>query len=340
MSRFDDNLKKALIEYEKEIVESGELESKTPKTTIRRKNRRKYIQILAIFLLVFIPSAIIGNGNIFQSKEKNIDTGAMKDTAHEYKTDENKSLESAEKGIDENLENIQKDEIISDQKFIENINLSLETLKFEDTITNLEDIMKKYNGYIEYQNIDNSKDSYSGRNAIYKYKIPNKDADKFTDEIKKLDINILNNNKSLTNVTNHYNDLNRELELLNSKLDKLQELLKKASNLSEIVELENKIMEVESQKKNIENDLSSLEKEINYSTIELNIQEVSKYSGTENINAGFLSRLKNSFKDAGITFLRVMENTLIGFIKILPFLIVAGIIGGIVYLVIKKRKNS
>lgn len=333
MNRFDDNLKKALTEYEKEIVEDAEIKAKISSYIKIKKKRRKYIQILAIFLLIFIPSAIIGNGGLKYNSEKSMKSSDMKDTLTE---DTEKKSESAEKG----MEDIQKDEAVADQKFIENINMSLETLKFEDTVSNLENIMKKYNGYIEYQDINNSKDNYYGRNAVYKYKIPNEDADTFVDEVKKLDINILNNNKSLTNVTNHYNDLNKNLELLNSKLDKLQELLKRASNLSEIVELENKIMEVESQKKNVENDLSSLEKEINYSTIELNIQEVSKYSGTENINAGFFSRLKNSFNDAVITFLRVMENTLMGFVKILPFLIVAGIIGGIVYLVIKKHKNS
>ena len=228
---------------------------------------------------------------------------------------------------------------MSEKKFIETLNITSETIDFDKSIEDLNKVLEKFNGYMEIQDIDNSKIyDYSGRTAYYSYKIPNKDLDSFIKEFDSLNINIINKNKSLTNVTNLYKDLNKDLELVNAKLESLKGLLSKATKLSDIIELESKIHEVQAEKTEIENNLSSLDEEVNYSTINITIEEVEKYTGTENISSGFGSRIKQAFKNSYGNFIAFLQNTLLGFITILPFIIVATII--ILAIVkIKKRKK-
>ncbi|WP_100065625.1 DUF4349 domain-containing protein [Miniphocaeibacter massiliensis] len=337
-NKFEDKLKKALTEYEKEIVETAEKNSKNRKVSIISKKRIKYmIGIAAIFILL-IPSVFISKGLI-----RNNDSFYSEDQSNKPMSKEilpNSEQSSPEKPINPEDDLIRNTNTgVLEQKFIENIDMSIETLHFDETVAKLEEIMKNSGGFVESQDIDNKKSSSSfGRTAYYIYRIPIDKTTKFTDELKKLDINVLNSNKTLTNITNDYSNLEKDLDLVNSKIDSLKSILSKATSLSDIIELENKIQEVISEKKELELKLSNLNKDIKYSTVKINLSEIEKNNAKNSTN-GFGVRIKEAFENSFSTFIMFIQNIIITLINIFPFLIIAIVISIVILIKLKKRKK-
>ncbi|QQK08514.1 DUF4349 domain-containing protein [Miniphocaeibacter halophilus] len=312
-NKFNELLKKALTEYEREIVENTEQISTKNNTIHFKRNLRKYITAAAIFVIL-IPSIFIGS-NIYNN-QNNISKREI--------------LVDAEEGITKGAD--------SEGAYIDNLNINAETLDFKTTIKDTEKLIEKYKGKIENQDISNLKNENTGRYATYSIKIPDEDADKFIEDFEKLTVNITSTNKSSYNVTDEVKNIEENLNNVNTKLERLKELLKEATSLTEITEIEGKIQEAESEKNSYEENLEYLGKEIDFTTVYISINEVTKYSGTENINEGFGKRITKAFKNSKIIFIRTIQNTILGFITLLPFITIVLVIGIIVFVFFRKRK--
>lgn len=318
-NRFDESLEKALTAYEREIVEEAEKNSAKTNTITKKNNFKKYISI-AILFIILIPSMYIGS-NIYNNKNStNISENALEKDSAVY-DEEHMMKEAADSPY-----------------YIDSLNINTETLDFNNTIKETEKLIEKYKAIIENQNINNLKTGNAGRYANYSIKILDKESNTFIDDIEKLNINIINTDKFSYNVTDEVENLQNNLENTNIKLERLQELLKEASTIAEITEIEGKIQEAQTEKNNYEDNMKSLGKEIDYTTINISITEVSKYSGTENINEGFTKRIGKAFENSKIFFIRTVQNTILGFITLLPFIVFIAIVVGIVFIIRKRRK--
>lgn len=312
-NKFDEILKKALTEYEREIVENTEQISQKNNRLPLKKNFRKYVAAAAV-IIILIPSIFVGS-NIYNSQNK---------------VSENEIL------FEEKKEMAKSDEL--EGAYIDNLNITSETLDFNKTIKDTEKLITKYKGKVENQDISNLKTENTGRYATYFIKIPDEEVNKFIDDFEELNINIISTNKSSYNVTDEVENVEDNLNIVNTKLERLKKLLKEAKTLSEITEIEGKIQEAEAEKKSYEDNLEYLGKEVDYTTVVLNINEVTKYSGTENINEGFSKRITNAFKNSKIIFLRTIQNIILGFITLLPFIVIISVILIIVFVFFRRRK--
>lgn len=316
MNKFDNNLKKALTEYEKEIVESAENQMGNSNVLIIPKKWLKYAVVFAAIFVVLLPTIYIGK-NINENKlEQNYSQNYLYD--EEGRTESNEMTKSTD-------------------DFVDNINLSLETLDFNTTVKNTKKLIQKYKGTIENQDISNLKTSKIKRYAIYGFKIPDNDVDNFVEDLENLNINIINTNSYSYNVSEDIKNIEKNLDEVNKKIEKLEKLLANASTIGEITEIESKILESKSEKSNIEESLQYMNKEANFSTIYLEIQEVEKYSGTENINEGFMTRVKKAFSNSLIIFVKTIQNIVVGIITLIPFIVTIGV-SIIIVIYIKKKK--
>lgn len=311
-NNFDEELKKALTEYEKNIVENAEKNISNVKYKSTQNKWKKYLFAAAI-LLVLIPSTIVGSSIYYGN------------TGNEL---------SEKNQLTENYDTLKSDSV-----YIDNYNIYSETMDFDNIFNKTENLIKKYNAKIENKDISNLKTKETGRYINYFIKIPTDDLDDFIKEFENLNINVISSNKSSYNITDDLNNAKENLNTVNLKLNRLNELLKEASSVTEITDIEGKIQEAESEKSSYEDILKDMENNIEYTGIYLDIKEVNKYSNTENVNEGFNKRIKKAFSNSKIVFIKTIQSTILGFITIIPFIVTIGLIILIIYLIYKKKNK-
>lgn len=311
-NNFDEELKKALTEYEKNIVENAEKNISNVKYKSTQNKWKKYLFAAAI-LLVLIPSTIVGSSIYY----------------------DNTGNELSEKNqLTENYDTLKSDSV-----YIDNYNIYSETMDFDNIFNKTENLIKKYNAKTENKDISNLKTKETGRYINYFIKVPTDDLDDFIKEFENLNINVISSNKSSYNITDDLNNAKENLNTVNLKLNRLNELLKEASSVTEITDIEGKIQEAESEKSSYEDILKDMENNIEYTGIYLDIKEVNKYSNTENVNEGFNKRIKKAFSNSKIVFIKTIQSTVLGFITIIPFIVTIGLIILIIYLIYKKKNK-
>ena len=225
-------------------------------------------------------------------------------------------------------------------------NAYIETLEFDNTLSQLEAMVIKYNGYIASSNSGGrslyNNDEETQRFANYVIKIPAKNFYDVFNEFGNIG-NVLNKDKNMNDVTSQFIDVDARLKTLGIQEERLLSILDKAARLNDIIELEYALQNVRFEIERYTATMRNLEEKVQFSTITLRIQEV--YEETildkpaitfgERITGGFRNTLKD-IKTGG-------ENILIFIVINLPYLIFWVVIIIIITVWIKKlgrKKNA
>ena len=302
------------------------------------KTRKKiYIGIGSILLLTFIGVFVFTllGGNL-QKMARNDSVGY----APGMPTAEEPAQEAPSEGesFDQDYEESERGGSIGD-KIIGTYSMNFETLEFSETVTDLEALVSKYEGYIENSEIYNQSSS-EGR--IYKFarhilRIPKEKVIAFNTELKLL-AHMVSENSSVQNVTRYYNDTEARLETLEAQRKRLNELYEQAERIEDIINIESKLNDIIYQIESLKGELQYLDQEIDYSTVTTYVQEVSKLTTGESIQAPFSERISNALSDSVYFFQEAMISFFIVLIYLVPFLIIAGILAYIGNKIIKSRQ--
>ncbi|MFH5836606.1 DUF4349 domain-containing protein [Proteiniclasticum sp. C24MP] len=224
-------------------------------------------------------------------------------------------------------------------KIIGTYSMNFETLEFQETITDLEALVSKYNGYIENSQIYNQSSS-EGR--VYKYarhtlRIPKEDVMAFNTELK-LMAHMVQENSSVQNVTRYYRDTETRLDTLEAQRKRLNELYEQAERIEDIINIESKLNDIIYQIESLKGELQYLDEEINYSTVTTYVQEVSKLTTGESIQASFSERISNALSESVYFFQEAMISFFIVLIYLVPFLVIFGILAYAGNKIIRRRK--
>lgn len=256
---------------------------------------------------------------------------------YEESYDADMSEEAAEGGVED--DSIAQESAASEymQKLIKNYSFSFETTEFDNSMNFIREQVTKYQGYIE------NSDTYgsSRKSANMTIRIPEKQAEAFLNETGKIG-EMIQKSESSEDITLKYYDTKARLESLQTQHERLLELLEKAESLEDVVALETHLSEVEYQIDSYGSQLKVYDNLVNYVTISINLEEVSQIQVVE--DDGFLTQIKKGLSRNTADVLDSLVAFAIFIITAIPYLIVFGIIGGIIYAVIrrihKKRKNK
>ena len=224
-------------------------------------------------------------------------------------------------------------------KIIGTYSMNFETLEFSETISDLESLVSKYQGYIQSSQIYNQS-SMEGR--IYKYavhtlRIPKEEVMAFNTELK-LMAHMVSENSSVQNVTRYYRDTEARLETLEAQRKRLNELYEQAERIEDIITIESKLNDIIYQIESLKGELQYLDEEINYSTVTTYVQEVSKLTTGESIQASFSERIGNALSESVYFFQEAMISFFIVLIYLVPFLVIFGILAYVGNKIIRRRK--
>ncbi len=220
-------------------------------------------------------------------------------------------------------ENVDGNNVVVDtnHKIIYTVTYSIQCENISTIIKEINTNLYTLGGYIS------SSRQESNYYANFVYKIP---TEKLNEMLDFIDGNDGVDSKTVTteDITSSYDKLKAEIETLEASKEAYQNMLKNDNlNVSEIVTITNRIEEIDTRLKTLYGQLNNYDNLLDYSTI--NITYTTKTQGYEE---GFLSNYGS--------FLLAIGQLIVSFIAYCaPFLIVAGLVSLIIFIV-KKKKNA
>ncbi|MCR5733209.1 MAG: DUF4349 domain-containing protein [Lachnospiraceae bacterium] len=231
------------------------------------------------------------------------------------------------------------------RKLIKTVNLSIETEEFDELIENINTKVERLGGYIESSYVGGrSYGSTQTRSASITARIPAIKLDEFTTSVTE-NSNVLSKNDSTEDVTLNYVDMQAKVESLKTERERLNELLAQADDLEVILALEERLAEVRYEIESYESRLRVMDNQVTYSTVYLDIEEVTKYTPTVTHERTLGERMGEAFADSLEAMSELLKDLAVWLVGALPFLLLIAIIAGIILLIVmaasrgKKKKG-
>ena len=224
--------------------------------------------------------------------------------------------------------------VVSGQKLIRTANLELETMEFETTAAALNDLVAQMGGYMENSSIQNRRSGY--RYAEYVLRIPAERYEEFLNQAGTL-CHETWRSTSQEDISEMYYDTQGRLKTQQIKLERLQDLLAKAESMEDIITIESAISETEMLIDNYSGTLRHYDGKVDYATVSISLQEVYKYSNTEEAPTTFASRLGNSFSSGWNNFVDAMEDLVVGLAYGWMWLVILGAAAFIGFRIARKK---
>ena len=194
--------------------------------------------------------------------------------------------------------------------------------------------VKDLGGYIQDSSVWGSSSDYSSsRSASYTLRIPSDKLDEFIDVVETLG-NVTYKNESVDDVTLRYVDVDSHKKALETEQERLLALLEKAENVEDIITIENRLSDVRYELENYESQIRLLDNQIDYSTVYVDVSEVSRVTDTG--KQGFFEEVASRFSDSVYVVLMGLRGFAIGILGSLPILVVWGVILAVVVILLRK----
>ncbi|OHW63277.1 hypothetical protein EUAN_01410 [Andreesenia angusta] len=286
---------------------------------------KKWKSVIAFVLIAILSTALVQCTSKSQ-EQSDIGPGVTEESVPDYAEDSENSKSGAEG---------------EDSKVVTNVYMAIETLEFDSSVEKLEASVEKQSGYVEYSNIGYN--NYIGR-EVYKsgnftVRVPSEKEAVFKKEIAKLG-NVTSESTSKSDITKTYRDTETKLKVLETKEQRILALMEKATAIEDIIKLEESLNETIYEKEQLKSEISSMDTQVSFSTVEVNLLEVERYSTGDTPDTGFWKKVSEAFKNSFYVFGVVLERLVIIAIYMIPF----AILGVAIYIVIRKyilkRRNK
>ena len=294
------------------------------------KNRKLFTLALAILLIAALFAGCGGSSYSNGALEQ------VKPGAGDYTDDLTNIQDSVNTGSSSDTP--------SYQKKIRKLEMNVETEDLDALLANVDARINELSGYVEQKEI------YRGslyanrvyRRAYLTIRIPAEQTDFFVEKVGEFS-NITSSTEDVEDVTLQYVATESRITALKTEESRLLELLAQAKNMDELLLIESRLTDVRTELEEYTSQLRLYDNLVNYSTIRLNISEVTEYTPTQEktfwqrIGSGFTENLR----DLGTG----LENFIVFVITSLPYLVLIAAIVTVFILALKsaqkkRRKNK
>lgn len=229
-------------------------------------------------------------------------------------------------------------EMPADRKIIWRVELEAETLEFDRFLSDLEQTMREYGGYLENSSISGNAITYSSnRYGSLTVRIPSGKLDGFLGQVGQI-CTVTYTSKSSEDVTLDYVDVEARIAALTTEQERLMTLLESAQDLESVIQLESRLSEVRYQLESYHSAKNRYDSLIEYSTVTLSVREVQRVtvvpdqSVWQRIGAGW-SNTMYSLKTGLVDFF-------VWFVVNLPYLLIwAAFVGIVVWFSLRSAKK-
>ena len=305
---------------------------------------KKKIGIILSVLLVVLSLTACGRGESAASTElysankmapmvtesATMDSGFYSDSEYSEEYSGDYSNESGDLKSDNSKLND------SARKLIKTVGLTVETEQFDDLVGVVEERIKGLHGYIESQNVFNnslrSSEYYSSRSCDMTVRIPAANLDNFVDFVG-ANSNVLNKYVNVEDVTLNYVDTESKKKTYEIEQERLLALLEKCDSVEDMITIESRLSEVRYKLESQESTLRTYDNLVDYATVNISIEEVTKYTEPEPETYG--QRISRAFKDGLERTTENLKDFLVGFVDALPGLVVFVLVCLIIFVIVR-----
>ena len=198
--------------------------------------------------------------------------------------------------------------VLENQKIIYTGDINLETTEFDEAVKALASLAEAKGGYLESSTVGGGSRGY--RWADYTVRVPSAQFQSFLDQAGEL-AHVTWRNTNLENITETYYDTAGRLKTQQIKLERLQKLLAQAENMEDIITIESAISETEWDIENLSGTLRHYDALVDFATVTVSLQEVYKYSDTEELPENFGQRIGNALSRGWRSFVDGMADFIV-----------------------------
>lgn len=254
---------------------------------------------------------------------------------------------------------------VKEDKMVYEANLTIETLDFDKTYSDLLKLIDECGGRIDSEEYDAKYQSYTS-DSKYKdgyhttkqdYLVIRIPADKYQDFMNSDETlgNVIGKNQNTSNISQQYYSTETRIELLEGQLEYYKHQLELIEEelmdvedydyvISQMIYLEDRIIDVQDEINMYKNNIVTMDSQVDYATIRLTLSEVKEYTEIvtprEEKKNTFANRFKKNAKAAFKGFTKFCENILYGLMFALPYIIITAIATLIIVLAAKKHKKN
>ena len=218
------------------------------------------------------------------------------------------------------------------EKIIYSASLSAETTAFDTAIASIESMVTESGGYIQSSNVsgdtrynDDGTTSVVNRYASYTVAVPSEKFEDFLNQTGTIG-NVTNLNRSAENITSRYTDTEARIESLKVQEERLLAMMEESGDLESLIALEQRLSEVTYEIESYQRELNDWDRRVAYSTVSIDLWEVSVYTPTVPVTRTFGEKLGDAFSDGWRGFVRGLQNLVLLLAELLPNLVLLSVI--------------
>ena len=208
--------------------------------------------------------------------------------------------------------------VAQNRKLIKTVDMTIETVSFDETIANLRNQINAVGGYIESEYSYNGSlynNSNQSKYATITVRVPDTALEGFVNNVSGIG-NVTQKTTSTRDVTLSYVDTESKKEMYKAEQESLLALLEKAETIEDITYLTQRLTEVRYNIESMESSLRVYDDLVDYATVNFNINEVKVLTPTvieektpgQELKEGFATSVKDVLVDTRDFFIRLIIN--------------------------------
>ncbi len=255
--------------------------------------------------------------------------GGFRDTANSALYDESFYAEPDEAPMPEPAEGVSSAPAMDPEKIIYSASVNIETTAFDEALTKLEALVRRYGGFVESSSINGSnyyaqaRGYASSRSADYVLRVPSDRFQELMDSFSELG-NVPYSHSYSENITAQYYDVEARLTACRTQETRLLEMMEKAETVQDLIKLEDRLADLRYQIESLQSTLKNWDRQVSYSSISVSLSEVEIYTQTE--EPGYFTQLREAAAEGFKATGRFFKELSLGLAELLPLLIVIAVV--------------
>jgi hypothetical protein len=226
------------------------------------------------------------------------------------------------------------------QKVIFTGQINLQTKDFEKSKTDLFNYINSIGGYTQNSSVNGGGIDYQGlKSGEFVFRIPKTSFSQSMESIKKFGT-VVSEQSNGEDITDKYFDTEARLKSLKIQEERLLALLQKATEMEDILKIEKELQATRYEIENYTGTIKKWDSLIDYSTITVNITEVSQIKpGEPTAKSGLLSRIAFGFKNSVMGLWNFTQDFIVFVVAAIPVLIPLALLAYIAYRIYRKNRK-
>lgn len=214
------------------------------------------------------------------------------------------------------------------EKLIYTANVHMETVQFDETLTNIQTILSEIGGFVETSSVtgdtqynDDGTAYIVNRHASYVLRVPAETFQQVMTRVNTLG-SVTYSTQEATNVSSQFTDNEARLEALTTQEESLLNIMSQTTDIDALITLQDSIADVRYEIESVERTLRDLQSAVAYSTINLEISETADAINIVSGNQSFLQRLGAGFQTGWKSVLTFAQNAAVAVSTASPVILI------------------